>query len=228
MQCTIRASAEFPTVVVARSGDASTTFEVSSTPRDVVVPLAGEPFDVVNNVGSIVRDDGYGLDRGFLEPDRGQYDQPASVAAWCGGAVLLRAEYLRDIGLFDERLFLYYEDLELSLRGASRWQYEYEPRSEVRHRHGATAIHGSARTETLKERNRLVVHSRYAPRRAAARATGRYLLATMSYARRDVAARVLRGRRPSLAIVRRRLAAFAGFVRMRPGRSHPGGGAHNR
>ena len=37
--------------------------------------------------------------------------------AWCGGAVLLRPTYLDEVGLFDERLFLYYEDTDLSWRG---------------------------------------------------------------------------------------------------------------
>ena len=32
---------------------------------------------------------GFGGDRGFLERDDGQYDEPAEVFAWCGGAVLL-------------------------------------------------------------------------------------------------------------------------------------------
>ena len=41
-----------------------------------------------------------------------------------GGAVLLRPAYLADVGLFDERFFLYYEDTDLSARGRARgWRY---------------------------------------------------------------------------------------------------------
>ena len=48
--------------------------------------------------------------------------------AWCGGGVLLRPRYLADVGLFDERFFLYYEDTDLSWRGRSRgWRYRYVP-----------------------------------------------------------------------------------------------------
>ncbi len=104
----------------------------------VDVELGGEPFDVINNAGSALYPHGFGGDRGFLERDRGQYDEPAEVFAWCGGAVLLRRAYLDDVGLFDERLFLYYEDTDLSWRGRLRgWRYLYVPTSVVRHRHAA-------------------------------------------------------------------------------------------
>ena len=89
-----------------------------------------KPFDVINNAGSALYPGGYGGDRGFLERDAGQYDEPAEVFAWCGGAVLLSKAYLDDVGLFDERLFLYYEDTDLSWRGRLRgWRYVYEPTS---------------------------------------------------------------------------------------------------
>ncbi len=85
-------------------------------------------FDVINNVGSNLYRYGFGGDRGFLERDIGQYEEPAEVFAWCGGAVLLRREYLDDVGMFDEELFLYYEDTDLSWRGRLRgWRYQYVP-----------------------------------------------------------------------------------------------------
>ena len=95
----------------------------SSVTSTSAPPLRGsrsrspEPRDIVNNVGSIVFEDGYGADRGFLEPDEGQYQEPVEVFAWCGGSVLLRPRYLADVGLFDERFFLYYEDTDLAWRG---------------------------------------------------------------------------------------------------------------
>ena len=49
-----------------------------------------------------------------------EFDEPAEVFARCGGAVLLRPAYLADVGLFDERFFLYYEDTDLSWRGRGR------------------------------------------------------------------------------------------------------------
>jgi GT2 family glycosyltransferase len=51
--------------------------------------------------------------------------EAVAIPACSGAAVMLRAEALRDVGLFEERLFLYNEDLELCLRlraaGWSLW-----------------------------------------------------------------------------------------------------------
>ena len=106
----------------------------------------GEPVVVIANVGNERRADGYGLDRRPLRGGpRASTTRPVDVPAWCGGAVLLRGSYLRDVGPFDERLFLYYEDLELSLRGSARgWRYRYEPASVVEHRVGSSSSGGGA------------------------------------------------------------------------------------
>jgi GT2 family glycosyltransferase len=215
--CRIRLGADQMMSVALRSDGRDDTLRVDRGAQWYDVELRGDPFDVINNAGTTMLDNWYGADRGFLERDTGQYDDAQDVLAWCGGAVLLRADYLRDAGIFDERLFLYYEDLELSLRGAARgWRYRYEPRSVVRHRVGATAIHGSASTEQFKERNRLLVLVRHFPLPVAARAAVRYLLSTASYARRDVVAPMLRGQRPDGEIVANRLRAFRGFMVLAP------------
>jgi GT2 family glycosyltransferase len=161
----------------------------------------------INNVGTIIRPDWYGADRGYEEPDTGQFDRSEDVQAWCGGAVLLRAEYLRECGLFDERLFLYYEDVELSLRGtAAGWRYRLVPDSVVDHEHSATAISGSDFAEYYKERNRLLVVARHAPLRLVLWLPIRHLIATMSYALHG------NGR-----VAKRRLRSFIGFLRLLPG-----------
>ena len=140
----------------------------------------------MNNVGTHLVEDGYAADRGWLERDHGQYERAEDVFAWCGAAVLLRGDYLRDVGTFDERLFLYSEDVELAWRGLGRgWRHRYVPGSVVRHVHAATAQR-STRTATLKERNRLLVLVRHARPGVLARALLRYVLVTASYARRDL------------------------------------------
>jgi GT2 family glycosyltransferase len=210
-------SADREVAVTLSSGDRTVEHLVGPSPRFYDVPLGGPALEVINNVGTVLTDDGYGADRGFREPDRGQYEHEEDVFAWCGGAVLLRGQYLEDVGLFDERLFLYYEDLELSWRGAKRgWRYRYVPASVVRHVHAASSVDGSALKRYYDERNHLLVLARHASLARAARAAARSLLVTGSYARRDVVAPVLAGRPVRMRVPKDRLGAFGGFARLLP------------
>lgn len=214
----LRLAAEATKTVTLRSGSHTVSVEVGPSPAWHELPLAGTPLDVVNNVGSVVFDDGYGADRGYLEVDGGQYDQPADVFAWCGGGVLFRPEYLAEVGLFDERFFLYYEDTDLSWRGQSRgWRYRYVPGARVRHIHSASTGEGSATFQHYVERNRLFMLAKNAPRDLAVSAAWRYLLVTLSYARRDLVRPLLRARRPNPTQVLRRTKSFLGFLGLLPG-----------
>jgi GT2 family glycosyltransferase len=198
------------------SGPDAVDVPVGPEPAWITVPTTGDAFDVVNNVGTELVADGYAADRGWLERDAGQYERAEDVFAWCGAAVLLRADYLRDVGSFDERLFLYSEDVELSWRGLQRgWRHRYVPASVVRHAHSVTSAK-AATAETLKERNRLLVLVRHARAALVARALVRFGLVTASYARRDVLAPWLAHRPVRPRTVRRRLAALAGFCRLAP------------
>jgi GT2 family glycosyltransferase len=161
----------------------------------------------------VLAGDGYGADRGYLERDHAQYETPESVFAWSGGAVLLTAAYLADVGLFDEQLFLYYEDVDLSWRGRERgWRYRYVPDSVVRHVHSASTVEGSPLFDYYNERNRLLTLTRHSDRRTVAKALARYLLVTGSYARRDVVSPVLRGQAPRVQAPVRRLRALGGYA----------------
>lgn len=179
--------------------------------------LGGDAVPVINNVGTSWRDDGYGIDVGFQEVDEGQHDRPAPVQAWCGGAVLLRRNYLSQMGGFDGRLFLYYEDLELSLRGASSgWWYAYDPRSVVAHRHAASSAQQPQRVARLKERNRLLVVARHGTIAQLGAQLLRFAAVTWSYLQRDVVAAILRGDKPWWGEVRTRAGAMAGALALLP------------
>ncbi|HEY3673533.1 MAG TPA: glycosyltransferase [Acidimicrobiia bacterium] len=213
----LRLSADGPRAVSLQAGGEAVEDTIGSEPRWVEVPASGETIEVVNNVGTELLDDGFAADRGFLEPDDGRHDTPTDVFAWCGGGVLLRRAYLDDVGLFDEDLFLYYEDLELAWRGAARgWRYRSVPESIVRHVHAASSVRGSALKQFYDERNRLIVLARHGTPMAATNAAARSLLVTASYARRDVVAPLLHLQRARPDVVTRRLSAFAAFVRRLP------------
>jgi GT2 family glycosyltransferase len=211
-------SADGTRAVSLDAGDGTVELTVGAEPAWYDAPAGGVGIDVVNNVGTELVADGFAVDRGYLQPDDGQFDVPADVFAWCGGGVVLRRDYLDDIGLFDEHLFMYYEDLELAWRGAERgWRYQYVPDSVVRHVHAASSGRGSPLKQFYDERNRLVVLARHGSVAAATAAAVRALLVTASYARRDVIAPVLAGRPPQPDIAWRRLRAWGAYARALPG-----------
>lgn len=215
-RCELRLDARTTRKVTVRCGDEEVVLSVGPEPTWYEVPFAGERADIVNNVGTQLVRDGYAADRGWLETDDGQYQREEDVFAWCGAAVLLRAEYLRDTGPFDERLFLYSEDVELAWRGLQRgWRHRYVPASVVRHVHSATSAR-RARTAVLKERNRLLVLVRHAAPRLVGRALARYGLVTLSYARRDLVAPWAAREPVRPAVVAGRVAALGGFLRLAP------------
>ena len=78
--------------------------------------------------------------RGRNHFDKGQYDTTEAVFAASGGASLYRAEMLRDIGLFDEDFFAYYEDVDISFRAQlAGWNVVYEPTAVAYHRLSGTS-----------------------------------------------------------------------------------------
>jgi GT2 family glycosyltransferase len=143
--------------------------EVTDEPTILTVG-ADDALDVINNAGNELTDTWWGVERGFAEADKGQWDEAGDIPGWCGACVLLRVDYLRDVGLLDDRFFLYFEDTDLSLRGAKHgWRYRYQPASVVRHGHGLSSSPVSQLSRFCTERNRLVVIARHAPKATAVR-----------------------------------------------------------
>jgi GT2 family glycosyltransferase len=213
----LRLSARRPVDVDVRCGGRCATLTVGPTWEWHPIALDGPVVDIVNNTGTVVRTDGYGVDRGWLEVDRGRRDAEGDVFAWCGAAVLMRAEYVRDVGLLDERLFLYYEDLEMAWRGHDRgWRTRYVPASVVRHVHSATAVEGSPLSTYYNERNRLLVLARHGGTRASASAVARFLVHTAGYVSTEVIGAPMRGDRAAWEAVTARVRAFRGYLQLGP------------
>ncbi len=213
----IELSAERDKTVRLTAGGPAVEVAVGGGPTWHRVALAGPTYDVINNVGSRLVLGGYGGDRGFLEPDRGQFAVSEEVFAWCGGAVLLSTRYLREVGTFDDRYFMYYEDTDLSWRGRlAGWRYRYVPESVVRHEHAASSKEGSALFTHFVERNRFLTLARNAPWSMLGEASYVYLRDTAVIFDRDVVRRVLHRGRPSPAFVLLRLRAYGAFVKLLP------------
>lgn len=91
-----------------------------------------------------------GRNRRF-ELHRSGYDRTMFVPFLSGCFMLLRNSALAEVGGFDERFFLYSEDLDLTRRIAERYETLFFPAVTVTHRHGAASY---------KSRRMLWVHIR--------------------------------------------------------------------
>jgi GT2 family glycosyltransferase len=179
---------------------------------------AGVPLtDVLNNAGSMVFRDGYGADRAYQEIDRGQYQRPEEVFAFCGGAVCFRTEALRQAGVFDDDFFLYYEDTDLSWRLRSLgWTIRYQPAAVARHIHSASSVEWSPLFQFHTDRNRLLMLTKNARAGLAAREVLRYPLTTASLALREVARAPHTRRRPPVRPTLLRLRVLGSYLRLLP------------
>lgn len=100
---------------------------------------------------------GMGYKRHAGEVDDGSHDTARDVLFGTGSALLVRRELFTELGGFDERYFMFYEDVDLGWRLNLRgWRVRYEPRSVTYHRHHASMSGvSSAREHYLLERNAL-------------------------------------------------------------------------
>ena len=74
-------------------------------------------------------------------------DETAEVDSVMGAYMLVRSEALAQAGLFDERFFMYGEDLDLAFRIKERgWKVFYYPAVEVLHHKGAASRKQSERS----------------------------------------------------------------------------------
>ena len=102
---------------------------------------------VINSAGLQSNRIFYSCDRGFLEYDRGQCDEEVNVIGACGGAMFVRKVIIDEIGLFDSRYFMYYEDLDFGIRSwLAGYKVLYTPDAIVYHR-----MRASGRSQYLNE-----------------------------------------------------------------------------
>ncbi len=79
--------------------------------------------------------------RGWKALDRGQFDHRQEITQATGCAMLVRCSALREVGLFDEQLWAYVEDLEWSVRARKKgYCLAFAPKARLWHHDGATAV----------------------------------------------------------------------------------------
>lgn len=78
--------------------------------------------------------------RGRNHIDEGQYDQQEELFSAPAGATLYRSSMFKDIGIFDEAFFAYYEDVDISFRAQlAGWKVVYQPAAIIYHHVSATS-----------------------------------------------------------------------------------------
>jgi len=146
----------------ARPDPAWLTEAVAVLRRDLdVACVASKVLDwsgtVIDFVGSAITFYGHGLQLHAGEPDTGRYDTEADVPFATGAAMVMPADVFRRVGGFDERYFMFFEDVDLGWR---LWllghRVRYVPTSVVYHRgHATISRYGEWQHQFLLERNAL-------------------------------------------------------------------------
>lgn len=134
-------------------------FEVSPVVAAVgskVLDWEGRAIDFVD--GSLTWF-GMGYKDHVTEVDDGRFDAPRDLLFGTGSALFVRAGIFAEVGGFDEKLFMFYDDVDLGWRlNLLGYRIRFAPDSVVRHKHhGSMRSFGEHREMYLLERNALYV-----------------------------------------------------------------------
>lgn len=104
-----------------------------------------------------------GVHRGVDEVDIEQYEEREETGFATGCAVLIKRQVFEKIGLYDERYFLYLEDLDFSVRAVRvGFKIIYQPGAIIWHKNAQSGGFGSGIHDYFFTRNRLLFGSEYA------------------------------------------------------------------
>ena len=107
----------------------------------------------IDSTGDYYTNWGLPYPRGRNETDISKYDGETEIFAGSGAASLYRVAMLKEVGLFDQDFFAYYEDVDLSFRAQlAGWKVLFVPTSIVYHETGSTSskIKGFTTYQTMK------------------------------------------------------------------------------
>ncbi len=113
--------------------------------------------------GTVDWDNIYGSNDHVDEVDMGQFTKPTQTQFATGACMLIKREVIDSVGIFDERYFLYLEDLELSTRiKEAGWKIVFDPSVYLWHKVSQSSGVGSSLNDYFITRNRLLFGSTYA------------------------------------------------------------------
>jgi len=98
------------------------------------------------------------------EKDRGQYDKIREVETTAFTGILIKREVFDKIGLLDERLFLYFEDVDFFLRAErAGYKFLFVPQARIWDKEKATFGKETPQTIYYLIRNKLIVENKLRP-----------------------------------------------------------------
>ncbi len=108
----------------------------------------------LNTVGNRIHFLGFGYGEASGAKDEGKYDEVREINYPSGAAVLLRVSALKEIGLFDDAMFMYLEDLDIGWRmWLAGYKVVMQPTSIIYHKY---EFNRSMKQVYYFERNRLL------------------------------------------------------------------------
>jgi GT2 family glycosyltransferase len=91
--------------------------------------------NVIQSAGGVLGKNWLGMHAGMNEEDQGQYPHPRTVEWLTGCAILVRREVIAQVGMIDERFFIYSEEKEWCIRAAKAgWKLVHVPAAKVWHK----------------------------------------------------------------------------------------------
>lgn len=95
---------------------------------------------IIDGVGILINEVGQARSIGWQEKDKGQYDKEEYIFGATGGASLFRRKDFIKVGLFDEKYFMYSEEVDFSFRAQFLgYRSIFCPKAIVYHKHKATS-----------------------------------------------------------------------------------------
>jgi GT2 family glycosyltransferase/glycosyltransferase involved in cell wall biosynthesis len=138
--------------------EAVATFEAEPSVGSVASKVLDWDGKLIDYVDGSLTWFGMGYKREVEKPDSAAFDVPKDVLFGTGAAMFVRAALYREVGGFDERFFMFYEDVDFGWRlNLLGHRVRFVPTSVAYHRHHVTMKKfGNFRESYLLERNALL------------------------------------------------------------------------
>jgi len=108
-----------------------------------------------------------GVNRGIDSVDSGQFENGGVCDFASGACCVFRKNALKKVGFFDERYFMYFEDVNMGVKlKKNGWKVYYNPKAIIWHKVARSSSIGGALNDYFITRNRLLFGFSYAPVRS--------------------------------------------------------------